>query len=265
MRWRSAQGFTGFAVDHLGFPAGRLNHWRETWQQPLAVFGTIGPFGTSTAYGNWHAKILVAGTGLAAVERATAESDPPSRTSPYAFLSTGDTGGDYAGLVGVPQAAFDPDVNLAMEWDINFNPLLAADREVFVGFDYSALGGIPGAHGAFLRFHYYSLSSHWYCESDNGTVTETTDSGVAAVAARTRFRVEYHGANADDAATERALFFINGVQVAHHTTSLPSAAPHPYAVPAFWQRNASGPSGAFIIMAVGPVNYCNNLYPGDVF
>lgn len=70
MRFRNALLHTRFHVDHLGLPAGRIQHWREMWEIDGFAGGTVGPVSiTNNAFSTVVAKLrlLTADLGAASL------------------------------------------------------------------------------------------------------------------------------------------------------------------------------------------------------
>jgi hypothetical protein len=140
-----------------------------------------------------------------------------------------------------------------MEWDLRIPTL--QNYALNMGFNRS-VDVIAGAHGPIANFYNVNGSGNWLCQTDDGTTTDTVDSGVAIGTGKKRFRIEYHGANVDEASVERVLFFIDGAVVANMTSKMPSVSGSPSARPLFMYFNtAGGSSGAFHI---SPVRFCSN-------
>lgn len=254
--FRSAAGHQRFGVDHLGFPAGRITHWRENWQltEGATASGGVPVTAVSVATGwTYKSLALAGGSGLAigGASPGTAAGFLPWRRLQ---LSTADSAGDYSYAVKGPQGLFGADACFSMEWDFVSDTLNS--REITMGFNNTLS---PTGTGPIAQFYNLGGSGNWRCHTNDGTALTDTDSGVAITASRTRFRVEYHGVNVDDAGVERVLFFIDGVLRATNTTNLPSVPALPSCTPFFYQGNASG-TGSPRTMSISPITFSANLF-----
>lgn len=254
--WRSAALHKRFGIDHLGYPMGKLQLWQENWAFTLSITGAGSLVTSATTESGWTFFGQKAGAGGGDVATKIPTTTWPATR--FLQIETGDTGGDKAYATRTPPCLFHADVALAMEWDAKLAVLQAYGTGM--GFD-TATTFISHGHGPIARFRTVNDDSggNWLCETDDGTTTDLVDSGVPISTAKTRFRIEYHGANVDDAATERVLFFINGALVANMTAKMPSVPASPLASPIFIHTN-SGTGGTGGILQMGPVRFGDNLH-----
>jgi len=244
-----------FGIDHLGFPMGKLQVWQENWGTQIFVIGAGSLQLSAFSDQGWQfGSKKAAGSGAVQVQFPDA-TWPHSR---YVEIDAGNSAGDYSFAQRVAPCMFHADVVLAMEWDMKLPA--TPNYDIAMGF-----GGqsdfATGAHGAHAWFYNAGGSGNWRCQTDDGTALNDQDSGVAIGTSKTRFRIEYHGVNVDEAGAERVLFFINGTLVKNLTANMPSAASPATAAPLFAMASAGGSSG---VMTVGVPRFCCNLWP-DAF
>jgi hypothetical protein len=247
--WRSAKLHKRFGIDHLGYPMGQIQRWEQDWEVGLSQSGTGS---SATTDDGWAFVVLKAGGGTGSVV-----THIPSTTWPesrYARVDTGDGAGDKSLITKLPPCFFHADVALAMEWTAKIPSL--QNYSIGMGFN-TEISFSAGGHGPIAQFYNVGGSGNWRCHTDDGTTLNDQDSGEAVGTAKTRFRIEYHGANVDDAATERVLFFINGALVGNLTANMPSVPASPFASPIFIQYNTGGSGGA---LEVSPIRGANNLF-----
>lgn len=255
--WRSAALKKMFGIDHLGFPAGRLNHWRECFNDILDYNpGGAGTHTSSPTAGGWIATVIRAGavTGTGFVAFIDPSIDWPA--SRRVQIMTADDAGSVSFLQRKPCARFAPGVSIAMEWDAACDSNAA--REVSMGFNEPL---IPSGGGAIAQFRGSGSGVNYFAETYSAGTPTVTDTGVLMDDFGHRFRIEYHPAGQDDAGAERVLFFVDGVLKANHTTHLPSAAADPIARPFFCQLQTGSVAP---ILWVTPITFSANLW-ADAF
>lgn len=254
--YRDAALHRRFGIDHLGFPMGQLQMWRENWSTSISVVGSSSLQLSSLTDGGWQFGSKNA-TGSGQVKVNVPDATWPH--SRYVEIDAGNSAGDYSYASRVAPCLFHADVVFAMEWDMKLPALV--NYSIGMGFNAQSIFSV-GGHGQIAQFYNTGGSGNWLCNTDDGTTTGSTDSGVAISTSKTRFRIEYHGVNVDEGGAERILFFINGTIVANRTANLPSANSPPLAAPFFGLMSAGGSAG---VMHVGPVRFGGNLWAGDVF
>jgi hypothetical protein len=251
MRYRSAAGHQRFGVDHLGFPMGRIQSWRENWFSSLEIAGGNPSVATAISDGGWRfGGLRTAGGSSGVGTTVPLSTGPGGRTL---SIEVSDNGGDYSYAQRSEAARFQTDLSLAMEWDVTLTSL--ANYGIGMGFNFISTF-LAGGHGPIAQFYNLAGSGNWRCHTDDGTTLDDQDSGVAVSTNRTRFRIEYHGASVDDAGTERVLFFINGVLRQNMTARMPSGDASPYARPFLGMVNTGGSGGH---INVGPMSFGANL------
>lgn len=257
--WRSARLHKRFGIDHLGFPMGQIQRWEQTWE--AAVLEQIGVGVGATSQSGWTSTVVKAGAGAGNVQLLVPASAIPG--SRHIRFDAGNSANDRSLVARLPPCLFHADVALAMEWSATIPAL--QNYSYGMGFNTESVYASAG-HGPIAQFYAPGPAGNWHCQTDDGTTLNDVDSGVAIGTARTRFRIEYHGANIDDASTERVLFFIDGVIKGNLTAHMPSVPATPLASPLFIIFNTGGAAGSF---DVSPVRFANSLPAGagivDVF
>jgi hypothetical protein len=255
--WRTGGLKQAFGIDHLGYPFGRLNHWRQNWESNLWTVTGNNPVASYPASGvtdsGWKFSSFknAGGAGQVTIQDPSAQF-PGSR---FVRIQAADSAGDYSAVVRTAPCRFNANVLLAMEWEAK--PFAAANYAWAMGFN-GLSTFIAGGHGPIAQFYNLAGSGNWRCHTDDGTTLTNADSGVAFSAVNTiRFRIEYHGASVDEAGTERVLFFINGALVANVTATMPSVPATPLASPMFALLNTGGTGGT---LDLGIAQGCNNLW-----
>jgi len=234
VKYLSADGKQRWGIDHLGFPAGRLNHWREAWPAADTTGALTGTGGVSFGNAGW----TISRVQTSGICRADVKDPDTNWSQRYVDLQTGDTANDVIGLWRPPSSRFTADSLIALEWDAK--PAgLSGNTKYVMGF----IGNLLPASGVGAWFEWPGSGTNWLCRSFDGSAFSQIDSGVAATTGWARFRIEYHGANVDDSAAERVLYFINGALVANKTTNMPSGGSPPNAQVYFQQLNITGTAG----------------------
>ena len=151
--------------------------------------------------------------------------------------------GNYSGLFGPYTGAgswfrLNSTSSLCMQWDATLS-LSAANVTAYMG-----IGGAtpPSGTADFPGFGFIktaALGNNWHAWS-RGTTTETTDTGISAATLDTvrTFRCERHGVSTQYGALQ-TRFFINGAQVAAHTTGTAQPANGIFFLPGFSVRATS--------------------------
>lgn len=252
--WRSAALHRRFGIDHLGFPMGQIQRWEQNWEG--LVLEQIGVGTSGVTEGGWQSTVVKAGAGSGNVTHLSPAAAVPAFR--HLLFQAGSSAGDRSLVNKLPSCLFHADVALAMEWSATIPSL--QNYSYGMGFNTESVYA-SGGHGPIAQFYSLAGSGNWRCHTDDGTTLDDQDSLIAVDTARHRFRIEYHGANVDDAATQRVLFFIDGAMVKNMVTRMPSVPATPLVSPLFILMNTGGGSGS---LDLGPVRFANNLFP-DAF
>ena len=247
---KDLSGHERWMVDHSGLPGGPINVFREEWRVPFTANTTgaisVNPF--------WY--MAAAGT--------------PSSSGPEAAgTSTSAYGGNAMRL----QILNTLNNKLTLSSQLQQMKLLASQSWSF-WFDFAMdsnanpngftfWAGLSGSRdpsapaSGYAWFKKASTDTNWKCETNDGTTTNSQDSGVApstGYASIQRFKIEVHGASTYVGANT-IRFFINDAIVATSTTNLPTAAQYI----AFGGLCTTG-SGAAHECFIGSVRAANNLF-----
>ncbi len=215
--FRSALLHKRWGIDHLGFPTGKLIHFRDALDfahdKQAAGSGVV-----VNPRWNW-ALDEGSGAGFNIIEIPSATYRETSRVL---RLVPGATALDASTFYSVELTSFHADVLAAVEWDAKVKKFDHAHMRYAMGLRTGAqtkademLGGL---------FYKDSDTGNWKCRVYDGATFNDVDSGVALDNNWHRFRVEWHGANVDDASAARMLFILDGAVVANVTTNLPTGA-----------------------------------------
>lgn len=267
MAWRTAAGHKRFAIDHFGLPAGRLQHVRDDLPTTFnAIADTAGVMIVGQGAGAdpvddvlsltmlwpaWSYKIhKPSGSGSQITFKTPDATRPLGR---YALIRCGHTLNDYTALERRAVSLFDASACVALEFDIQHS---GAGGSTVVAGIVQNIDNDPStaSDGAFFRS---DGSGNWLAVTKNGGGANSINTGVAVNTSWKRCRIVWVGANVDDSATARALFFIDGVLVGNSTTSLPSSTA--LASVYFGCLNTAG--GTVPDLLVGcPINIANNTW-----
>jgi hypothetical protein len=247
--WQSARLHKRFGIDHLGYPMGQIQRWQQDWQVSLTQAGD----GISdTTEDGWSFTVHKTGAGTGQVSTFIPSSTWPA--SRFVRTEAANSAGDYSVAGKISNCLFHADVAVAMEWAAQIPSL----QNYAYGMGFNTSGTFAaGGHGPIAQFFNSGGSGNWRCHTDDGTTLNDQDSGVPIDTAKHRFRIEYHGANVDDASTQRVLFFIDGALVGNLTANMPSVPASPLASPMFILYNTGGTGGQ---LEIGPARFANNLF-----
>lgn len=274
MRWRNSRGRTRFAVDHRGFPAGKIFHFTEDWSNvALTLKNSVG---NGPWAGRWNYSIDGAGFSAVSVQPAGGAS-LSNRYPRTPALSMGTSAGgitassclaEYS-VGGVGPVVLDADADLAMWWDdIIWTGLSPTGTEMSMGLAITSQLGVAGTFvaqslpgAAFVR---RGTDTNWQCYTKAfGGLQAFADSGVSAVdGVARRMRIEVMGANQGDNNVEHVIFYIDGVVVADILLDITggSGATVFRPIPFFRSVATNIPTAH----AIGVVDFRANLWPGDV-
>lgn len=273
--WRAAGGQKRFAIDHFGFPAGRLGHVRENllakFAAPNVSTGGYLTWGEITVSAtqvmgpgcdpNWQYRTVRTsgtqnlGTGGPVIY--------DGRTGRTLVARAGGTTGDYVATQLTATAMFAPTVIVAAEFDghIYLDSGGGVDHTSVVGLTNgvytAALPSVDTKAGAWFKG---IPGGDWLCVTSDGSSALEINSGIPANATERRFRLVVVGASADDGGAQRALFFIDGALVANVSDSgtLPGAGD----AAAFFVGNQCdvGGGGVSSLVVGGPINVVHNTW-----
>lgn len=266
-RWRSAQGHTRFAVDHLGFPAGAYQGFDELWPNSPPSRDNTGSVAIVGSSMSWSLSIRSATDGVpkAVLLFPDATINPLWRGL---YLYVGDASGDFTGISCTPLALCTDDLHAVAETRLYLQAPGAAS------YSFSLVGnpvgpviypvGSDGPTDDYIAIKRPPGGGNWRAVSRGSGGSEVlTDTGVAASAATVyRMRIEWHGANVSDDAAASARFYINGSLVATHAS--PGLGPTAAVAPgAQFFTAAAGVATAGSTFIVGPIRHRANTLPDD--
>lgn len=213
----------------------------------------------------WKAHILeTSGTSSLTTGVPSSAGSPLAPHHRTMIFSAGDTSGDFTLLWRKATVAWHDDLTFKLEWEMQLAAADLVKDTVTAGF--SIEDGLTAGASLATDYAVFVLApggGHWFINNrgSSGSVN-SVDTGVSASTARTRFKIEFHGANVSDNSARAIRFYINGTQVGGDvTTLLPASTVN--AAPHFCSMNTGGGSGG-VLMGLGPVSFGSNLYPSDV-
>jgi hypothetical protein len=212
--WRTALGHRRFAVDHLGFPAGRWFGVEVVWRSNPSIVGSSLSGAADTTFTlmpDWrYLATQTAGTTAGATMQNGAYV-------PLMAISPGEGLGDYTTISTGQFGVFRTDNHVVLEFAA-YGPN-SAQRILTVGL------GMPATMMETLNdwIGFRVLAGVWHSVTKSGGSETANNTGVtAATSGRPdRLRVEWHGESVSDDASRFVKFFINGTAVTTHTTNLP--------------------------------------------
>jgi hypothetical protein len=260
----------GDVSDHL-LEAGSEAAWADA-QPKVAAAGAalltaLGDARTMEGGCSWRHRIPTLTTGSAFVNYFPPDSGTIMPRFRYVGLGAGNTLGDYTILYRRSAASFHDDNHIALQWASQLEAANMGSKLAHMA-GFAAENNAPNVYGFGSGTNYavfgLTYSGNLFARTASGGVETATDTGVAPSTNWTRFRIEFHGATVAEDATKTVRYFINDVQVAAHTTNIPSAssgmAPH------FSLGNqAGGAHGLGIPVRLSPVQYAQPMFPANVF
>lgn len=107
IRWRAANGHTRSHIDHLGLVSGRIQNWREHWDDVVSAGGLAGTAGAvdlncQTAFGTLNTELVALGTQL------TLASAGADLAATQAKLATAATHATNAGIAALSISGLSP-------------------------------------------------------------------------------------------------------------------------------------------------------------
>jgi hypothetical protein len=280
VRFRNALKQTRFAIDHAGFPGGKLLQWNEPWDLTAAFKSAVGQ---GAWFGRWNYSIAGdAAGGSIAVNQANVGPPTfgggPTGTNAAArttnvYLATNPTGvADSAVMVeATGQIILDDDTCFVMQWDAEtVGGTCTAATEDTMGFTTSSLLGATGTtlsnapFGAWFEVLFNTggptfVHCRWHGASGGvGLFNSFVNAGT-----RQRFRIEYYGTNVSDTGAPRLIFYLNGTKITDQAVNLTNAAPAAgVAVAAPFFRHDDAASLSWLNVQVSDLRA--NTWAGDV-
>jgi hypothetical protein len=255
-QFKDANGQGRFAVDHLGFPAGKLVAWQEDWSHYFTY--PTAP-GAGALFGRWIYRITTAGIVVPAWVGAIGCLELDAGNGSGGGLTNVEAAGPVT-AVNIAGGATDADIAISMQFDVYSNLPNSGQSEQAFGL---ALNGSGSGSGPFTAQVPEAVAivkpgslANWqvYTKVAAGAVAYV-DTGISATSGNlTRFRIERIGANASDDGTARAIVYANGAIVAN--VAIMIRQPTPF----FQQWSNTGDSR----VRIGPVDVRANTWPGDV-
>jgi hypothetical protein len=239
-----------FVVNHWGVPAGAWDRWVETWAaNASADFHHVGVY--DDIQGRWHLMLDGANAvvqsrfpGVVANENFTDNCRALNLTLHDGAASQCEVRLNDAG----PTLRFNTTGYASLTWEGYVRTVVSTKWAwgftipgIFVDdIQYGAWFERPDAGGA-----------NWHCKTAAASVVTDVDSGVAGTAGAVhQFRIELVGSGVADDATSRALFYIDGAQVANITTNLPVSG---MLLPFFAGKSSAGVAN--LTMVLGAVEH----------
>lgn len=257
-QYKNARLQTRFAVDHLGFPAGKFVQWQEDWSGSSSPSSAA--FASAALTGRWLYSHEFSG-----IVTTTLDVEPSDSTLRAAFLAMRiNTSTDLVrAFTRTTPVAADADTSMVMQWDCCPNSGTLANTEHAAGLVQASYvtGGTSSAFSADepngVAFVRRAADANWKIYTKNGGSAAYADTGVAAaLTTPVRFRIETVGANVGDDSTARALFYVNGVFKASVPVATIST-PRP-------MFSVSNPGGGAARFDIGVVDFRANIWPGNV-
>jgi hypothetical protein len=255
-----------FQIDHFGLPRGAYYDWKENWT-PGNSFNI--PGNGTTAVGRWS----VVAAAVSTTNSKVLSFDPGSTfgNPPYpAYIAGVSVPDGYRSLVIEVDGAATTNrtevrlgddsatVNflagslISLEWDS------ATYASTFINWvlGFTTKTELVNSISDGVFFFLAAGSANWHCRSVHGGTTTDNDSGVAYnFGTSHHFRIILVGSAVDDGATSRALFFIDGTEVANITANLPIASPGLAMLPVFGGVMTGVAGASNPITTVGAVAY----------
>lgn len=285
---RNARLLRRGGYDHLGFPGGQLLQWCEDWADTGMPGGGTPYSGVSGGSGFFGRKFqaFVSNSTGSSLAFSTVGNNPPMATPlgpqfmPVSNLKleceftpgqtnvvgihTAPAQGTTAGAVSL--AIFDENFDVAIEWMIESMAIASSDELVMGVLSdptiTSTTGRITDQNIPGFLVALRAGDTHWQVFScPDGYTRTVTDTGIGYTSnAITRFRMELRGANTCDDSTPRVFLYINGVPAPSGGIVMSTAG---FNV-TFFMRTMVNAAGSNVFY-LGPVRFCCNLFPGDVF
>jgi hypothetical protein len=231
--WKDGAGTPHFGIDDAGFPSlGALFEFRECWMWGgNAASGWTSSTKASTVIGNSaNAWILnqnsTAGSGF--VNSTGTFNNSPLATGITFNVGTA-SGGSAQLQMGSPFIKLNNITNMYViaEWSAGMSVVSVNQTVYRWGYSHvtstTGTGSVTSAAHPGGAWFENSNGGAWSCKTDDLTTTTTTVTGVSPVANNCQtFRIEQYGSGTMLGANT-VIFYIDGVQVAKHTTNVYTA------------------------------------------
>jgi hypothetical protein len=281
VRFRNAVNQTRFAIDHAGFPSGKMVQWGESWDNlsdPFKSTVGLGPWFDRWNYsisGDSHGGSIAINQAL--VGPPTFGGGPTGTNSAArttnVYLATNPNGTTDSALLveATGQIIIDDDTCLTMQWDaetIGGTP--TANTEDTMGFTTTSLLGATGTtlsnapFGAWFEVVYNTGGpTYVHCRWKGNSGPIGLFNTFVNAGTRQRFRIEYYGANVSDTGAARLIFYLNGTKITDQAVDFTNATPlGASAVAAPFFRHDETASLSWLNVQVTDLRA--NTWPGDV-
>jgi hypothetical protein len=250
LRFRNALGHTRFALDHHGFPAGRIFHATENWLDvglvPKTAVASDQPWA-----GNWRYDLSATGMTIEA-QWAGAGGQP----SPCLHMAAGTT--PAVALVYGARDWVLRSPNQVITWQTEICAQLNEIAYVVMEF---GLGTMGNDHG--VRFVKRAADVNWHLYTNVTGTGVYTDLGVASYqppGTRQRLRFEMVGANVADVGAAKLLAYIDGNLVGTISyTNVGEESLRPW----FRLERTGAGAGTTYHCYLNTLDVCSSLWPSD--
>jgi len=267
--YRNARLQRRFLIDHEGFTIGPISGWRECWDN--VGMASVSANGNGDWAGRWSYSITNGGRVSVGAGLDVFGSNQIAQRLPWAGVSRTAgalSGGSTLVQTKVPAAAFDGDATIAMKWDFTeANHSITGTTEIAMGLcgvdqlgrtsSFVALNAIGAA--LILRAGDTTWRRYTKARGVAASVVDTTIA-YAGFGTLTRMRIDVLGANNADTSTGTVVFFIGGTAISV-TVDLTGITIDPTQLRPFF---SVFDTNANVDLAIGPVDFAINRYPGDV-
>jgi hypothetical protein len=268
--YKNAVGYSGFGIDHMAFPGGRLLEIRENW---LEAYGTQ-TTGTGTNwFNNWNYGIIGTGTGYVATSGPVTSGVTNFPTGPQLKMLARGTAASSASvlemnipIIGLATMAF------VIDFDFSINggtPQTTTDYGIGIGDGslISSAGTLGLTHTGSNPNGAYFL---WSTGLGSNTIRTRTQVGASASLTTTtvamvpnsphRGRIEIIPVAFSDDGNNHVIYYIDGVQVAEDNYDMTTTSPYP-----FIRTSAQAGTTETVYLTVGPMRMISRLTTGNVF
>lgn len=264
IQYRNAVLQSRFGIDHLGFPAGRIQRWQEDWGDVLLTQRDTP--GTAPWAGRWLYS-LIGADALASISTQTEDTGELASWSRFLDLETTTVNTSCASVETLPFTKTVNGVSIAYQTEVLAGGDLVGPltSEVSFGICDQTQQGVGGAFSARgFGFMCRPGDANWQAWAHNfgGAffLSDTGHAGPGDTLYRARFRCEYYSAAAADDGVEKVLFYVDGALVAAPAVSLGGRP-----MRAFFRNLRQATGVAPFDIEFGVTDLAANLWAGDVF